>query len=504
MSNLKALVVILVLALAAFHLARPVALAYMTEAAFKRRRAIWFALTIVAFLSPSFWIYGVVALVVLFREARRDDNPLALYVLVTFTIPNVGFYVPAPLVNQFFELTQYRILSLAILLPAIFKPAASSEPGSRGFRAEDLMLAAFLLLQVALLMPFESFTNTLRRGFLFGLDTFVVFYAFSRIGDRARVAEVVASFWLACMVMALIAIFESMKGWLLYTGLAASWGEPNQFAWLFRGDALRAQAAAGHSINLGYHMAIGLGFYLYLRSRSVSRWADLAILGILGLATYVSYSRGAWLTAVLVAAIFVLLRPRAARRLLGPIALCVVAVGVMSMTPLLDSVLARLPFIGTVAQDTVEYRQRLAETSWQLIRQNPWFGDPFVYLRMESLRQGQGIIDIVNGYVFAALFTGFVGLGLLVSVFAGSLARGLWARWQVRLVDDDAGLLGAALLACVVGTLAFVATAGFGPSIYIVGALMIAFATTMLPAARAAARQSAAAAAMQPSGALAT
>ena len=294
MSNLKALVVILVLALAAFHLARPVALAYMTEAAFKRRRRDLVradhrrvpepvVLDLRGSSRSSCCSVKRGATTTRWRSTCSSPSPS----------PNVGFYVPAPLVNQFFELTQYRILSLAILLPAIFKPAASSEPGSRGFRAEDLMLAAFLLLQVALLMPFESFTNTLRRGFLFGLDTFVVFYAFSRIGDRARVAEVVASFWLACMVMALIAIFESMKGWLLYTGLAASWGEPNQFALAVpRRRTARPGGCRTFDQSRLPHGHRPSASYLYLRSRSVSRWADLAILGILGLATYVSYSRG--------------------------------------------------------------------------------------------------------------------------------------------------------------------------------------------------------------------
>jgi O-Antigen ligase len=478
LSNLKALLVVVMLAALAFRLARPLALAYMSEAAFRRRRAIWFGLTIVAFVSPSFWIYAVIALVVLFRETRHEENPLALYALVTFTIPNVGFYVPAPLVNQFFELTQYRLLSLAILLPAIMKRPAAQERAPAGLRIEDLLLAAYLLLQVALLAPYESFTNTMRRTFLFGIDTFIVFYAFSRIADRARLAEVMACFWLSCLVMALLAVFESLKGWLLYTGLAANWGDPNLFAWLYRGGSLRAQAAAGHSLNLGYHMAMGLGLYLYLRSRRVSVATDLVIFAAFGLAAFVSSSRAAWLTTVLVATFFVLMRPNAMRRLLGPIALCAVAIAVVSLTPLHESVLDRLPFIGTVAQDTVEYRERLAETSWLLIRQNPWFGDPFVYLRMESLRQGQGIIDIVNGYLFAALFTGCVGLGLLLSVFAGIVARGLRARLRLRGVDADADAvaMGAALFACLLGTLVFIATAGFGPTTYLLGGLTLSFA----------------------------
>ena len=73
-----------------------------------------------------------------------------------------------------------------------------------------------------------------------------------------------------------------------------------------------------------------------------------------------------------------------------------------------------------------------------LIKQNPFFGDAFVYLQMEQLRQGQGIIDIVNGYLYTALFNGLVGLGLIVSVLLVALGRAAVATKRVRVIDADA------------------------------------------------------------------
>ncbi len=91
------------------------------------------ALTIVAFLSPSFWIYGLFALILLYWAAAQDENPLALYVLVTFAIPGASFYIPGFIVNQLFDLTQYRILSLVIVIPSIVRhwnnPAHSTGRG---------------------------------------------------------------------------------------------------------------------------------------------------------------------------------------------------------------------------------------------------------------------------------------------------------------------------------------------------------------------------------------
>ena len=506
LGNLKALVVILVLAWLVFRVARPLCLRYMPPESFAHRRNAWFLLTIGAFLSPSFWIFAVFAMVVMFWSARRDDNPLALYVLLTFTIPDVHFYIPGLFVQQLFDLSQYRMLSLAILVPAVLR--MRSEPGRwlpARLTAVDAALLAFLLLQVALLVPYESATNTLRRSFLFLVDTFVVYYAFSRLPGKGRTAEVVACFWLACLVMAPIAVFEWARSWLLYTGLSAAWGDPNVFSWLFRGDSLRAQAAAGHSINLGYLMAVSIGLFLYLRHRSTRRLFDAAVFLLLATALFAAGSRGPWITAALIVALFAFLRPGSARKLAGAGALCALLVAVMYATPLKEAVLDRLPFIGTADQDTVAYRQRLAEVSYELIRQNPVFGDPFVYLRMESLRQGQGIIDIVNGYLYAALFTGLVGLALLVSVFAMPAIRAarelLLSRRQAAESDTEGGadpgatesaLLGASLVATMLGTLFYIGTAGYGTTTYILAGLLMSYAgaTGAQRAARAAATAS--------------
>ena len=476
LNNVKALVVILGCAWLAFRLCRPLCLKFMPADVFARRRKVWFALTIVAFLSPTFWIYALFALIVLGWAAARDENPLALYVMVTFTVPEVTFYIPMPLINQLFALTQYRILSLAIAVPAMVRIIKSAPAGVRGIRTTDLLLAVFLLLQVVLTMQYEAFTNTMRRTFLFGIDSFVILYAFSRVINRERVADVMASFWMACAVMAPIAVFESLRGWLLYTGLVSDWGDPNVFSYLLRAGALRAQAAAAHSINFGYHMALGIGMYLYLRTRGSSKPADLVVLLTMSAALLVSYARGPWMTAVLLALVFTLLRPNAARQLAGTLVLGVCLIGVMYATPLKERVLDRLPFIGSTDQNTVEYRQQLFETSWMLIQQNPFFGDPFVTLRMESLRQGQGIIDIVNGYIATALFSGFVGLGLVLVLFAVSLARGFGALLKARQVDADAGAMGASLVACTVGSLLYIATAGFGTTMYILCGLLSSFA----------------------------
>jgi hypothetical protein len=473
--NLKALVVVLAFAVVTFRVAAPLCLRFMSVETFTRRRNLWFALTIVAFASPSFWIFAAFALIALAVAASRDENPLALYLFVVFVIPNVSIPIPSVIINQFFSLSHYRILSLVILIPVVWR-LATVQPGVRSFRTEDGLLAAFLLLQVVLFMPYEALTNTARRAFLFLLDTFVVFYAFARVSDRDKIADAMAAFWMAALLMAPVAVFENLKGWMLYTGLNSYWGDPNEFSWLFRGESLRAQASSGHSLNLGFQLAMGFGAYLYLRLRNPSRLSDAVILATMSLGLLASYSRAGWVTAMLVGAVVLVLRPRASSRIARSIVTLAVVIAAMYFTPLKESVIDQLPFIGTVSQNTIEYRQQLFDTALPLIREHPFFGDPFVYLNMEALRQGQGIIDIVNGYLFTALFSGLVGLTLQTGIFVAALFRGWAAQFRARVMDEDLGLMGAALLSCLAGSLFYIAAAGFETTQYVFTGLLVSYA----------------------------
>ena len=98
---------------------------------------------------------------------------------------------------------------------------------------------------------------------------------------------------------------------------------------------------------------------------------------------------------------------------------------------------------------------------------------------MEELRQGQGIIDLMNSYAWAALTYGLVGLVL----FIGFLLYGVWKVLKVVKslpIRDCAGaLLGANLVACMVGTLLMMATGSFGTSLvamfYITGGFAAAY-----------------------------
>src|SRR5262249_55162448 len=126
-----------------------------------------------------------------------------------------------------------------------------------------------------------------------------------------------------------------------------------------------------------------------------------------------TYARGPWLGAITAMLGFALVGPRATSRLARTIAVTGILGAAVFVSPLGDRIAKTLPFFGTgAATSTVLYRQVLLERSVEIIRDHPYFGDQVAFLRMEDLRQGEGIIDFVNTYAQIALFYGLIGLAI--------------------------------------------------------------------------------------------
>lgn len=457
--NLKALIVVLTLSIAVFAIARSTCLRFMTAEDFDRRRKVWIILTIAGFLSPSVWLYVLVALPVMAWAGAKDSNPIALFMLAFFVVPPIDIGIPMVAI-KLFDINQYRLMSFAILIPALWTRMQRGQKFQ--LNGVDGFMICYGLLQLVLLMPYESLTNTARRAFLYVLDAYLVYVAFSRLTDRREaLTDALATVCLLGCVLTPIAVFETIRHWLLYTGINDQWGAPNSDAYLMRGDSLRAQASTGHSIPLGYVLAMGIGFWMYLKSYQDRKHATPLVFALLTLGVFVTFARAAWLAAAFVPIVYIALASRNASSFAKGLLAFAAAAGLTLMTPLGPTIIENLPFIGTANQGSVEYRQQLAETSWRLIKENPWFGNPFVLLQMEELRAG-GIIDIVNAFANVALFYGLTGLALFVGAFALALVHAYRRLLAARRSGDEAAMaLGASLIACMLGTLMVMATGGF-------------------------------------------
>lgn len=464
---LRALIVILVLATVIFAFARAPACALAsTTGDFERRRNLWFGITLAAFLAHNFWIFIIVTAALLLFALPREPNKLAMFFFLLFAVPAFPAEITGlGIVKQFFTIDYVRLLVLAVLLPAFLYLRKQPDVERFGRSIPDKLIAGYIVLQFLLILNASTFTNALRSGVFYAfLDIFLPYYVASRsLKNLQGFRDALMGFVVAAMVLSAIGVFEHARHWLLYNNLedvlgAQQWGLGH---YLERGPgSLRALGSVGQPIAFGYVMAVAAGFLLYLR-KSIPNpitWRLGLVLLIGGL--IVCLSRGPWVGAAAMLLVFVATgrSPGLGFAKLG--LLGVIIVPVLLASPFGQTIIDLLPFVGTVEAENVIYRQRLAEISIQVIMQNPLFGafDSIYSPAMQELKQGQGIIDIVNSYLAVALGSGLVGLSLFSGFFV-AVAVGLFKGMR-NLADRNSELylLGQVLFATLLGILVIIYT----------------------------------------------
>lgn len=488
--SLKVVIVTLALSGLTFAIAKPVALQFMNGGDFARRRNIWLLLTAVVFICSSFWLFVLIAAPLLYWGGRKDTNPIAFYLFLMNVIPAVSVDIPtAGLgINELFAIDIFMLLSLCVLVPAARRlRKQDGEQNLHKSGAMDWLLLGFGLLQILLFVPpdlpthiilQDSFTGHLRAAFIFVMTVYLLYYVTSRsASSRGAITDAMAAFCLSCTIMGLIAVFEALKRWPLYTVLYSKW-EPAALIdqYLVRGGLLRAEASAGHPLALGYLLAIALGFWLCLQSHVKSTLHRLLVPFVLCAGLIVTFSRGPWIGAIIIYLVYIALRHKKISELVGAAAILLVALALIGLSPLGDHIASMLPFMGgKVGAGSLTYREILAARCWQLILAHPWFGDQLAYQHMQDLRQGQGIIDIVNTYLYVTLFYGFIGITLFVGFILVALRKALRARAAWRPQDPAAAFIASSVAACIVGTLFMLLDCsfilGYVPVFYTLGGL---------------------------------
>ena len=462
---IKALVVVLVIAAVVFRLAASSLIdTTTTKRDYWRRAGVWVGATTAAFLARDYWVFALITGVLMFFAGRKDPNPMAFYSLVLCAVPPLGSAISGfGIVNYLFDLNYLRLLSLVILLPAAMTILSARQPRLPGSKLPDALLAGYLVLifiLTALVMPF---TSALRQAFYLFIDVWLVYYVASRtIRDMAAFREVAAAFVLGATVMAVIAIFEAGRGWLLYStlesGLGVAWGYGNYMA-REAGGPLRAMASTGHPIVMGYLMVVSIPLFVYLTPSIRSKFIRFLTLAVLLGALVATLSRGPWVGGMAMALVVAGIGQGAAKRF-GKIGLGVaVATGVALVSDWGRGLIDQLPFIGTVGAETVNYRQQLFEVSMHILSYSPFFGAPGFYGNeaAQQLRQGEGIIDMVNSYLGVAMGTGIVGLTLFVGFFLSAA----WVAWRARRLagtEPQALEFSRAVLAALAGMAVIIAT----------------------------------------------
>ncbi|VVM43293.1 hypothetical protein PS662_00410 [Pseudomonas fluorescens] len=461
--HFRALVVILVLAGVVFAMARRPAADLIPANDFIRRRNLWFVLTLLAFFSHSFWVYSAVTIVVLTVARKRERNPVALFFLLLFLVPPASAQIPGfGLINYFIDLNYVRLLSLCVLMPAFFALRRRADTRAFGRTWPDKLMAANLILTSLLLLRETTVTDTLRQSFYLFTDVFLPYYVASRaLKNLSDFKDALLGFVLAAMVMSLIGLFEFARSWLLYSALIGAMGmQWEMSSYLNRGGLLRASVTTGQAIALGLVISTAIGLYLFLqegvRSKLQRRLGALLLAGGL----FAPLSRGPWIGAVGMLMVYIATGRHAIKRLMLLGLAGVLSLPLLTLVPGGQKVLDLLPFIGSVDAENITYRQRLFDNAVIVIQHNPLLGS-FDFRKtpeMQSMIQGEGIIDIVNTYIGIALSFGLIGLGIFVAFFATTLFGIRKAMREYPDKDDEARRLGRALFATLVGILVTIVT----------------------------------------------
>lgn len=377
-------------------------------------------------------------------------------------MPAAEIVVPSfGLINYLFSINYPRLIVIFILLPALFL-FKRSHSAPFGKLIADRFLLALSALMVVLQLRETTLTDTLRQGLYILLDVLIPYFIISRsLRDTHSLRAAIAAYFVAAFLLAGFAAFEISRHWNLYSALVSALDLSMGFgSYLGRDGLLRASASTGHSIALGFVMTVAIGLFLFLQASIRGKWIRLLAWGGLIIGLLAPLSRGPWVGVVIVFVFFIITGQAAIRKLATLAIAGVVSLPLLIAIPGGERIVNLLPFVGTVDKSNIDYRERLIEKAWIVIQRNPMLGSANYRStpEMESMRQGQGIIDIVNTYIGITLEYGLVGLALFVGFFLTILYGVFKAQRSIKTSDQELHQLGRALFATLAGILFIIFT----------------------------------------------
>lgn len=378
---------------------------------------MWIAAAAIAFLIPyksaAFFLLAVAL------GALAPVNPTARIGFYFASFMALPFYydfdIPFPGINYLINIDYSKVATLVLLGPLFVAKILKPPPAT--LRIVDRLLLLFVLISGVMALRDLPVTSAIRAT----VDRFILVYipyvAISRnLATRKDVESVLRAFFAGLVVLAAIAVISMTRGWNYY----ASLGEIGHKIYSDqRGGFLRIYATLTPPL-LALSMGAGVVGALYLRSKAVLRgYLVFALIPLFLFVMYVTGSRGGMLGAAVTIAFYILL-PRigsAGRAALAALSFVFIAGLFFYLTQ--EDVQVYDPY------GTFQYRAELFRTSIEQIAQRPLFGSAN-FLELESfqaLRQGEGIIDLVNSYLQVALYFGLVGLFLFVGAHFMPLSK---------------------------------------------------------------------------------
>jgi O-antigen ligase len=457
---IRALVVILALATFVFVFAKaPATAVAIAPEDFVRRRNTWFFITLAGFLSQNYWVFVVIISLLIYNVAKKDSNKIALFFFLVLAVPQIKVEIPGFAgIRYFFSIDYVQILTIILLLPLCIQARKQAILNKTKSFLPDKILGIYILLNLIIQAQYDIPTNVVRSILNWVVDVVVPYYAISRsIKDIKSLNEVMMSFVVAAAVASLDGVFEFFRHWVLYRQAGDALGVDWVSNYLTRGDGLRARATSGHPIVFGYVISIAILFWIHSRNQIKNRFQAIFLALTLAGGSIASISRGPWVGLVVGLSIILLTTTNVFKNLLKLSFLGIITLGGIFIFGYGDKVISFIPFIGNVESENITYRARLFESAIKIIFDNPFFGSTDYLSKMEDMRQGEGIIDLVNTLLIIALNSGLVGLGLFLSFFGWTIFS-IYKIIQKYRIKNDYFTAGQIIIASIFTVLVTIST----------------------------------------------
>ena len=427
----------------------------------------WFGLTFLLFLLPSGALFLLLAATLVLGLRAAGADPMVLWLFLIGAVPTGGLALyDLPFgINYLFTFTFAILLSLVIAIPMLF--AADRRTPGRGAGVIDVLFGmGALMMMVLTVREVPNLTSWLRAVFVLTVSMVLPYLAASRrMPSVASIEQAVRALVSSHVPMAMIGLLAAVVGWAIYDYPEARLFQPRAIGYISRAGLMRSGGPLGGApIVFGTLMMMGAAMALGLRGRFDKTWQFAAVLGACCVGLVASVSRGPMVGLALALVAYQISQPKPGRSLAR---LAVIAPVVLLPFVLFTStgrtLYTLLPFIGSDSEGTVDYRQQLLENGLIVVGRNPVFGSA-TFLEtpeMQTLIQGQGIIDLVNTYLHWTLQYGLI---TAAPISAALLLAGAKTFRLCRRLDpqDEAALrwrrLGGGLFAAQVGLVVTLAT----------------------------------------------
>ena len=359
------------------------------------------------------WL-AVMLAIPLLSKSRADAA--ALYLVAIASLPVLynkvavgGLYL--------FPFTKYLFAALGLIIAYFVKPGSRIALQSRF----DIPILLVLLLELAAARD-PNITEMMRQAMPVLLNTAVPYFLVTRVLTGPEdLRRFVLALGLVGFTMAIIATVESRTHWLLYKqmeGYLHIQSTVNAFAQI-RGGVMRAPTSFAESTSFGNFLALAAVAIVALRSSFATKWKWQIALAVLLVGLVAPNSRGAYLGVAIGLILFDLYRNRWGplfTKLAAGAVLYVVLLGLSSFSQFAAEMVGK----GAASKGSTDYRVQLFQRGLEEIHKHPLFGQTMkaALAGLEDMRQGEHIIDLVNGYITYGLSLGYTGMLCLMMVFA--------------------------------------------------------------------------------------